>query len=51
MRLFRKMKVAVLVFAVVVVIVGSLYVSASAKRCLLICKFDPVYECQVVCYK
>ncbi len=51
MKLFRKIKVAVLVFALVVVICGSLYVSASAKRCLLICKFDPVYECQVVCYK
>jgi hypothetical protein len=51
MKLFRKIKVLVLVFALAVVIWGSLYVSASAKRCLLICKFDPVYECQVVCYK
>jgi hypothetical protein len=51
MKLFRKIKVLVLVFALAVVIWGSLYVSASAKHCLLLCKFDPVYECQIVCYK
>ncbi len=51
MKLLRKMKAVVLVFALAVVIWGSLYLSASAKRCLLICKFDPVYECQIVCYK
>jgi len=51
MKLLRKIKIAVLIFALTVIILGSLYMTASAKHCLLLCKFDPVYECQVVCYK
>jgi hypothetical protein len=51
MKLFRKIKVAILIFALAVVIWGSLYMTASAKRCLLVCMFDPVYECKVVCFK
>lgn len=51
MKLFRKIKIAVIIFALAAVLVGSLYMTASAKKCLLICYFDPVYECKVICYK
>ena len=51
MKLFRKIKAVVLVLALAVVLWGSLYLTASAKRCLLVCVFDPVYECRVICYK
>jgi hypothetical protein len=51
MKLFRKIKAVVLVLALAVVLWGSLYLTASAKKCLLVCMFDPVYECRVICYK
>jgi len=51
MKLFRKIKAVVLVLALAAVLWGSLYLTASAKRCLLVCVFDPVYECKVICYK
>jgi len=51
MKLFRKIKAVVLVLALAVVLWGSLYLTASAKKCLLVCVFDPVYECRVICYK
>jgi len=50
MKYFRKIKLAVIIFALVVIICGSLYMTASAKKCLLYCKFHPVYECEVICF-
>jgi hypothetical protein len=51
MKLLRKIRVVVLVLALAVVLWGSFYMTAYAKRCLLMCVFDPVYECKVICYK
>ncbi len=51
MRLLRGIKVAILVFALTAIIWGSLCMTASAKKCILLCKFHPIYECEVVCFK
>lgn len=50
MKYFRKIKLAVIIFALTCVLAGSLYMTASAKKCILLCKFHPVYECEVVCF-
>jgi hypothetical protein len=50
MKLLRRIKLLALAFALSVIIWSSLCMTASAKKCLLICLFDPVYECRVVCF-
>jgi hypothetical protein len=50
MNLLRKIKVAALIFGLTVVLWGSLYMTAAAKKCLLLCVLDPVYVCKVICY-
>jgi len=50
MKFLKKIKLAVVIFALAAIICASLYMTASAKKCLLYCKFHPVYECEVVCF-
>jgi hypothetical protein len=50
MKLLRRMKLLALAFALSVIIWGSLCMTASAKKCFLMCIFDPIYECKVVCF-
>ena len=50
MNLLSRIKVAALVFALTVVLWGSLYITAAAKKCFLLCFIDPVYVCKVICF-
>lgn len=48
MKLLRRIRAAVLVFALTVITWGLLYVTAAAEECFVVCTPPPVI-CTVIC--
>lgn len=48
MKLLKRIRVAVVVFALTVIAWGLLYVTASAAECFVVCTTRPVI-CKVIC--